>query len=493
MSVTLVDKAAYQQVLVYEKVHDEQDRPMHKSHGNAIAFDVAAEKMGADVMRWMYAGQNVKMNLRFGFGLAEEVVRRLLTLWNTYSFFVTYANLDGFDPALGAPVPVAERSELDRWVLSRLNELVRDTRAALDQFDSATVTREVETFVNDLSNWYVRRSRRRFWKSEADADKRAAYWTLYEVLTTLVRLLAPIMPFLSEAMYGNLVAGVQPGAPESVHLTAYPEADLSLIDEALMDDVALVQQVVELGRAARARSKLKVRQPLAEMQVHVRNDDEAEALRTHRDQVLEELNVKQLHLVDNPDELVSYVIKPNLPVLGPRFGRRLGAVRGALAALDPGEVAAAVAAGRVLTLEVEGEDEEVVLAPDDVLVETRQREGYVVEQDRGLIVALNTTLTEELRQEGLARDLVRLLNELRKSAGFTISDRITATYALAPLRPDVPELAERLRAALDQFGAYVQQETLSTSLLNATPPAGAFSREESLDGLNVILSVRRLD
>ncbi len=492
MSVTLEDTAPYQSVLVYEKVHDEHDRPMHKSHGNAIEFNAAAEKMGADVMRWIYAGQNVKVNLRFGFGAAEETVRRLLTLWNTYSFFVTYANVDGFDPTKTPKVPVAQRSELDRWVLSRLNVLVRDANRDLEEFDSASVTRDVEAFVNDLSNWYVRRSRRRFWKSEDDSDKRAAYWTLYEVLTTLVRLVAPIMPFLSEALYRNLVAGVDPAQPESVHLTSYPVADESLIDEALMDDVALVEQVVELGRAARARSKMRVRQPLRELVVHVRNDDEAKALRTHDDQVLDELNVKRLVLVDDPAELVSYVIKPNLPVLGPRFGKRLGAVRAALSALDPAAVAATVNAGRVLALNVDGEDEAVVLAPDEVLVETKQREGYVVEQDKGLVVALDTTLTEELREEGLARDLVRLLNELRKAAGFAISDRITTTYALPPANGDTPQTALRLHAALDRFAPYVQEETLSTSLVNADPPTGAFSRTEQLDGLDVLLSVRRV-
>ena len=487
MSVTLEDTAPYQQVLVYEKVHDEHDRPMHKSHGNAIEFNTAAERMGADVMRWIYAGQNVKVNLRFGYGIAEEVVRRLLTLWNTYSFFVTYANLDGFNPAQGTPVPVAERSELDRWVLSRLHELVRDTRKNLDAFDSASVTRDVEAFVGDLSNWYVRRSRRRFWKSEDDADKRGAYWTLYEVLTTLTRLIAPIVPFLAEELYQNLVARVDPAQPESVHLAPYPVADERLIDPALMADVALIEKVVELGRAARARTRLKVRQPLREIVVHVRNDDEAEALRTHGDQVLEELNIKHLALVEDPAELVSYVIKPNLPVLGPKLGKRLGPVRAALQALDPAEVAARVSAGQVISLALADDDEPLVLSPAEVLVETKQKDGYVVEQEKGLVVALDTTLTEDLRQEGVARDLVRLVNEMRKSAGFAISDRITTTYQVR----DGNGQAARLAAALARFGDYVQQETLSLRLEDTAPPAGAFAQQEKLDGVDLLLSVCR--
>ena len=488
MSVTLEDRAPYKQVLVYEKVHDEHDKPMHKSHGNSIEFNAAADRMGADVMRWIYAAQNVKVNLRFGFGTGDETVRRLLTLWNTYSFFVTYANLDGFDPTQTPPVPPAQRSELDRWVLSRLHSLVRDTNRNLVAFDSAAVTHDVEAFVGDLSNWYVRRSRRRFWKSEDDGDKRSAYWTLYEVLTLLTRLIAPVMPFLAEDLYQNLVASVDKSQPESVHLTRYPLADESLIDEALMSDVALVEVVVEMGRAARARSRIKVRQPLHEIAVHVRNDAEADALRTHADQVLDELNIKTLAVVADPSDLVSYVIKPNLPLLGPKLGKRLGPARAALTTLDPATIAAAVQAGDVIRLHLPGEDEPLLLAPDEVLVETRQREGFVVEQDRGLVVALDTTLTEELREEGVARDLVRLVNELRKAAGFRISDRITTTFQVAA---GADGNAARVQAALARFGGYIQQETLSLGLADAAPPAGAFTGEETLDGVPLVLSVCR--
>jgi len=254
-----------------------------------------------------------------------------------------------------------------------------------------------------------------------------------------------------------------------------------------MADVALIEKVVELGRAARARTRLKVRQPLREIVVHVRNDDEAEALRTHGDQVLEELNIKRLALVEDPAELVSYVIKPNLPVLGPKLGKRLGPVRAALQALDPAEVAARVGAGQVISLDMPGEDEPLVLSPDEVLVETKQKEGYVVEQEKGLVVALDTTLTEDLRQEGVARDLVRLVNEMRKSAGFAISDRITTTYQVR----DGNGQAARLAAALTRFGDYVQQETLSLRLEAAAPPAGAVTQEEKLDGVDLLLSVCR--
>ncbi|HZS01014.1 MAG TPA: isoleucine--tRNA ligase, partial [Chloroflexota bacterium] len=245
MSVTLQDKTPYLAVLAYEKLLDEVGRPMHRSLGNAIWFDEAAERMGADVMRWLYASQPVQSNLYFGYGPAEEVKRKLLTLWNTYSFFVTYAALDGFDP-VHTQVPTWERASLDRWILSELHVLIRDVRESLDAYDPASATRAVERFVDDLSNWYVRRSRRRFWRSDDDRDKQAAYLTLYEVLTNVVRLLAPFLPFLTETIYQNLVRSVDAQAPESVHLCEYPRSDGALIDPALEAQVAQARAIVSL-------------------------------------------------------------------------------------------------------------------------------------------------------------------------------------------------------------------------------------------------------
>jgi isoleucyl-tRNA synthetase len=269
MSVTLKNQSPYRSVLAFEKLMDEHGNPMHKSLGNAIWFDDAAERMGADPMRWLYCGHNVQSNLNFGFGPAEEVKRRLLVLWNVYSFFVTYARIDGFDPRDGVP-PLAERSLLDRWIVSRLNSVIASVREGLDRSDAAGPIRSVERFVEDLSTWYVRRSRRRFWRA-ADpsagpaqtADKRAAQATLYEVLTSLARLLAPFLPFVSESIYQNLVRSIDPGAPESVHHTAYPEVDAAAIDLDLERQVEIARRLVGLGRAAREQASIKVRQPLA--------------------------------------------------------------------------------------------------------------------------------------------------------------------------------------------------------------------------------------
>ncbi|MFL5732053.1 MAG: isoleucine--tRNA ligase [Chloroflexia bacterium] len=490
MSVTLEDTTPYKRVVTYEKVHDETGRPMHKSWGNAIWFDDAAEKMGADVMRWLYAGANTTQNMNFGYSLADEVKRKLLTLWNTYSFFVMYANLDGYSPDHGS-VPVAERSELDRWIVARLHELTGRARAELDAYDAAAVTREIDSFVDDLSNWYVRLSRRRFWKSESDADKLAAYTTLYEVLVTLSKLLAPIMPFLAEEMYQNLVRSGARGAdqPESVHHCPYPEADESLIDLRLLADTALTQRVVSLGRAARNKFGLKVRQPLRKIMVRAPSNADEAALRRVEPQVLSELNVKGMEITSDVGDLISYVIKPNLPLLGPKYGSRLGAIRAALGSSDPAAIAEQVEAESPVALSLNGDSERVELLPTEVLVETHEREGFAVAQEGGLVVALDTELDEQLLQEGLARDLVRTLNDMRKAAGFDISDRIVTYYDLR--EGGKLEDENRVRGALEAHRDYMLAETLSTDLVAAAPPEGAYTQTEKVGTADLVLGVRK--
>ncbi|MFO7649779.1 MAG: isoleucine--tRNA ligase [bacterium] len=300
MSTVLEKRAPFKTVLGYATMKAEDGREMHKSWGNAIEVKDAVEKMGADVMRWIFARHNPSQNLAFGYGGAHDVQRRLLTLWNVYSFLVTYANIDQLNPA-SLEVAVAGRPALDRWILSRLNSLLALGRERLDEYDAVPVTRAVEEFVDDLSVWYVRRSRRRFWKSDSDSDKQSAYRTLYDCLVTLVKFIAPFMPFLAEEMYQNLVRSVDSSAPESVHLCPWPEADRSLIDAALEKETALVRDVISLGRSAREKANLKVRQPLAAMLCRV-EPSEAEALGRHADSLREELNIKALEFVGPKDE-----------------------------------------------------------------------------------------------------------------------------------------------------------------------------------------------
>lgn len=493
MSVTFEDTTPYREVLTYEKVHDESGRPMHKSWGNAIWFDDAVEKMGADVMRWMYAGASITQNMNFGYGVAEEIRRNLLTLWNTYSFFVIYANLDGYNPGAES-VPVAERAELDRWIVARLHELIRLARTEMDSYDVGSLTRQIDTFVDDLSNWYVRRSRRRFWKSESDGDKLAAYSTLYEVLVTLSKLIAPIMPFMAEEIYQNLVRFDADSAaqnPESVHHCAYPQADESLIDHRLLADTSLAQRVISLGRAARNKAGIKVRQPLREIVVRAPSKVDDEALRRLEGQVLEELNVKGMVITSQVGDLITYVIKPNLPLLGPKYGKRLGAIRSALSMGEPAGIAAQIEAEEPVIVYLEGEEEPVNLLPGELLVETREREGFAVAQEGGLVVALDTELDDALLQEGMARDLVRVINDMRKSADFDVSDRIYTYYRLKTEGDDTD--AGIVRGALAGFGSYIQSETLSTELTEGEAPEEAYRQEEKFGSVVLSLGVQRMD
>ena len=414
-------------------------------------------------MRWyIYASAPVGSSRRFSARLVQQGLRRLqLTLWNVYNFFVSYANIDGLDPR---ERPEGEPPELDRWLLSELNALTERVTTGLDDYDPTVAARAIEGFVDDLSNWYVRRSRRRFWRgvSGADADKRSAYFTLHTALTTLARLLAPFTPFLAEELWGNLAHSLDGDAPESVHLADWPEpvplvpgGDV-FIDESLNAETQLVKRVASMGRAARAKASIKVRQPLAEVLVRPRDASEADVLERHQALLLEELNVKALNTLEDEAGIVTFEVKPNLPVLGPRLGREVGAVRSALGALDAEEVAAAVRAGQTVT--VAGHD----LAPEDFLVELRERDGYAVVSEAGYTVGVATTITDELADEGIARELVRHIQDLRREADFELSDRITTWCAGG-------ETVARVLAA---HGDYVKGETLSVELFTEAPPQG---------------------
>ena len=388
MSTVLEKCSPFKTILGYAMMKGADGREMHKSWGNAVDTDEAFDKMGADVMRWAFCRQNPVQNLNFGYALGDEVRRKFLTLWNVYSFFVTYANIDGVSPGSltldpSNPGPLGSSlSPLDRWILSRLNSLVKLTRERLDDFDPSATPRAVEEFIDDLSVWYVRRSRRRFWKSASDTDKQAAYRTLYGCLVTLAKLLAPFMPFIAEELYQNLVQPAETDAPESVHLTAYPEPDPTLVDIALEKEVGLVRTVVSLGRAAREKSKLKVRQPLQAVLVRLNEPGEKDAILRHADTIKEELNVHDLLFSDKDAPF-----------------------------------------------------------PAD----------YAVEEDPERAVGICTKLTTELENEGFARELVHKVQNLRKSAGFEVTDRIRLHYQASP----------RLAAAVKTFEEYIRRETLA--------------------------------
>jgi isoleucyl-tRNA synthetase len=402
MSVALTGKAPYRQVLTYEKLLDVEGREMHGSWGNLIEAEEAFERMGADVMRWLYCQQPPTQNIRFGFGPAEEVKRRLLTLWNSVKFFVDYANVERFRPRLedlDAGPQEAELQPLDRWIVARTSQLVAEATRAYDSFMTVDVIRAFDEFVDDLSNWYIRRSRRRFW----DGDE-VALRTLWHSLAQAVRLISPVMPFLAEHLWRNLAAE---GAPASVFLAGWPEERER--DEALLAEVAEVRRVVELGRQARAQSGLKLRQPLRRLIV-----EGAKLSDEHAGEVREELRVKGVEF--GSVEATELRVKPNLPVLGPKLGKELGTVRSALEAGEFEELDG----GR---FRVGGRE----LSADEVLVERRGKEGWAVASGDGLTVALDTALDPELELEALVLDLIHQINSMRKEQGLELTDRIKIT------------------------------------------------------------------
>ncbi len=469
------DGIAYRNVICLGHINDEKGNKMSKSRGNTVDPWTVIDRHGADATRWyMYTASPAGSPRRFSAGLVEEGLRRfLLTLWNTYAFFVSYAEVDGFRPS-GRLAPTAE---LDRWLLSELNALVEKVTAELDAYDPTDAARAIEAFVDDLSNWYVRRSRRRFWRgaSADDPDKQSAYETLYAALTTLARLLAPFTPFVAEELWQNLVRRVDPAAPESVHLATWPEADPARIDERLNAETQLIKRICSLGRAARAKAQIRVRQPVAAILARPRTAEEAAVLERNAALILEELNARELRLLDDETEVVSYDVKPNLPVLGPKHGQALGAIRAGLAALDPAEVAAAVRRGR--PIEVAG----VSLEPGDVLLQAHDREGYAAAQEAGYTVAITTAITPELAEEGLAREIVRRLQDLRREAGLALVDRIEAWVA------GDAEVAR----VLERHGDYIRGETLAVALHAAEPPDGATRSEDDLEGTRVTFGLRR--
>ena len=475
---TLVEgRSSYETVLCLGHILDADGQKMSKSRGNVVLPDEVLDRQGADAFRWyMFTTSSPWYPRRFSVELVDEVVRKfLLTLWNTYSFFTVYANIDGFDPAAGA-VPLAERPLLDRWISGRLAELVAQVTAGLEDYDATTTGRAIQEFVDELSNWYVRRSRRRFWKSESDADKLAAYHTLYECLVTLAKLLAPYTPFIAEELYQNLVRSVDAAAPASVHLCDWPAVDDAAVDETVTFDMDVARRVVELGRAARNTAAVKNRQPLAEVAVAAAAAERA-ALERLGDIVTDELNVKELRVVADADELLDYALKPNLKVLGPRLGKQVGAVGAALKALDAGEFVAALRAGGSAPVTLESR-EQVLLATDDVLIESVAPAGSRVESDGTLTVALNTTIDQALRDEGIVRELVHSVQLARKNADLRIEDTISLALA-APA--ELAELVER-------NAAYIRSETLANELELGDRPR-TYRETVRVEGHEVIVGI----
>jgi isoleucyl-tRNA synthetase len=485
MSTVLEGKPPFRNVLGYALLFAEDGREMHKSAGNAIEFNEAADKMGADVMRWTFLSARPEQNLVFGYHVGAEVRRRfLIPLWNVAAFFVQYADVaEDWAPPMGAwrdlvvwqPVPGA--TEMDRWITLRTANLANQVAERMNDYDAEAATRLIEAYVEDLSNWYIRRNRRRFWDAEP-----AALSTLYRVLNSFLKVVAPFLPFTAEHLYGQVVRAVDGAAPPSVHLLVWPAPPRPTEeDRRLLAEMDLVLKLAGLGRAARSAADVKLRQPLAKATVAVRSAAEAEAVHRLSSHLLDELNVKALEVVTGEGALIRHTVRPVLPLLGPKYGRELPAIRELLAAADPAEVARAVALGEPVELTGPGLD--VTLLPDEVEVLATPRPGLATAADAGYVVGISTELTPELAAEGLARDVVRRVQQLRKDSGLAITDRIR-------LAVDAPD---PVRAAVQAWQGFVTGETLAVALDLGTVPEGWARDEAELDGVTAVVGLERVE
>ncbi|MCL1878842.1 MAG: isoleucine--tRNA ligase, partial [Defluviitaleaceae bacterium] len=472
ISTMLFGKSSYKNVIVMGHGLDENGQKMSKSKGNAVEPMSALEKHGADAIRWfLISGSSPWLNFRYSDKTVEEGARRFMgTLWNTYAFYVLYAQIDKFDPY---KYEETAPSVLDKWLLSRLNSLVKKVDAALARYELTEPTRELDKFVDDLSNWYLRRSRERYWGAEMTADKISAYKTLHHALVTVIKLAAPFVPFITEQIYQNLVTNLDSAAPKSVHLCDFPISDETAINTELETQMSIVMDVVVQGRSARNVANLKIRQPLSEMLVVSKPVGEK-----FMDIIKDELNVKSIRFIDDASEYSSYRFKPQLRTLGPRYGKLVPKITQALNAAPNAAMDALKAGG--YKFETDGTPVEITM--EDVLIEPLQKEGFAAASEKDVTVVLNTTLTPELIEEGNMRELISKWQNMRREADFEVTDHIFAGYS---------GCEEKLAAVIEKNSAEIAAEILAQSITQTAPPDGAFVKEWNINGKKIEMWVAR--
>ena len=477
LSTVMEDKAPFKTLLGHALVKDETGRDMHKSWGNAIWFDDAAEDIGVDVMRWMYANQNIENNLLFGYGPANEVRRKLLTLWNVYSFFATYAAVDKFSPK-DTKIKSSDLTLLDKWILEKSNLLVKEAVNAFDNYRVDKFIPKYEKFLDDLSNWYIRRNRRRFWKSENDSDKEAAYQTLYEVILTSVKVIAPILPFISEKIYQNLVCNIDDTLPESIHLCDYPVINDKNIDHKMIEQVDTIRKIVELGRSARNKADLKIRQPLEELCFHLDDNTLESFVIKNQNIILEELNVKKIYLVKSTEDLIAYEIKPNLPFIGQDHGKDLPKIKDGILEMDSDKIITELNQNGEVEIPISSKN--IILKRDAFLINKKSNKGYTSESDGNVTVGLTTKLSEKLIQEGIARDVIRHVQIMRKNANFAVEDRIIIYGSFDG------EIGE----AIKTYENYFMNETLTTNMIDEFQ-SGEYEDSFEIKGIHLKIGISR--
>ena len=479
ISTLLFGKAPFRNCIVLGHVNDKNGIKMSKHIGNVIDPWSVLDKQGADAIRWyFYTSSAPWLPSRFYPEAVSEGQRKFMgTLWNTYAFFVLYADIDGYDPSK-YDLKGCRLSLMDRWVISKLNTLVDTVDKGLAEYKIFETSRAIGDFVDELSNWYVRRGRERYWGKEMTEDKIAAYTTLYTVLVTLSKVIAPYVPFIAEEIYRNLVPEFYKDAPVSVHLCKFPEADETMIDKELEAGMEDVLEIVALGRAARNGSNIKNRQPLSKL--YVAADRKVKLSEGLYEIARDELNVKEVEILDNASRFVTYKIKPQLKTLGPKYGAKLGLIRNFLENCNAEEVVSTVKAGKTYVADLGGSEVEFTL--DDLLISSESAEGYVSESSDGLTVVLDAHVTEELRVEGMVRELVSRIQSMRKEAGFEVTDRIELSYLADGLAGKV--LAEKTAEIGDSVLALSVNEGLF---------AGGYEKSFEIGDDQVTLSVRKVE
>ncbi len=475
ISTLIFDKAPFKNVIVLGHVQDENGQKMSKSKGNAVDPFDALEQFGADAIRWyFYTNSAPWLPNRFHDKAVTEGQRKFMgTLWNTYAFYVLYANIDEFDPTK-YDINKCALTVMDKWLLSKLNSMVKTVDENLANYRIPEAARALQEFTDEMSNWYVRRGRERYWVQGLPEDKIAAYMTLYTALVITAKTAAPMIPFMTESIYQNLVRSVDNSAPKSIHLCDFPTVDENAIDINLETAMEKVLEIVVLGRAARNGSSLKNRQPLNTM--YVKLDGELDNFYT--DIIREELNIKNVSFTNEVDNFVSYSFKPQLKTVGPKFGKQLNEIRTALAELDGNSAKAELDNNGKLTLALPSG--EVVLETEDLLIDTKQKDGFYTLTDRGVTVAIDTTLTEELIAEGFVRELISKIQTMRKEAGFNVVDHITITLDGSSKVTDIAV----------KYSADIMGDTLADTL-NADTPKG-YTKDWDINGENVTIGVEKI-
>ena len=475
ISTLIFNKAPYKNVIVLGHIQDENGQKMSKSKGNAVDPFQALEEFGADAIRWyFYINSAPWLPNRFHGKAVMEGQRKFMgTLWNTYAFFVLYANIDEFD-ATKYKLEYDKLPVMDKWLLSKLNTLIKTVDTNLGNYQIPEAARALQEFVDDMSNWYVRRSRERFWAKGMEQDKINAYMTLYTALVTVSKVAAPLIPFMTEQIYQNLVCNIDKTAPESIHLCDYPAADESCIDEKLEDNMDEVLKIVVMGRAARNTANIKNRQPIGRMFVKAPHE-----LSVFYQEIIEdELNVKTVVFTDDVRDFTSYSFKPQLKTVGPKYGKQLNNIRKALSEVDGNTAMDTLNEKGALTFDFDGS--EVVLTKEDLLIDTAQMEGYVSEGDNTVTVVLDTNLTPELIEEGFVRELISKIQTMRKEAGFEVMDHILVTS----------EGNEKIAGIFGAHGEEIKSEVLAEGI--TLGKAAGYTKEWNINGENVTLGVEKV-